>query len=191
MMTHVNFLDPVVLTSENLPLDSLLHNSVYYPASGYDGDMIRLFNKILKDKGVRSFVYCGTHEEPGMAGTVIPLADARGGVKVVCMEINGQPLKMAIDTGAPLSYVDRMVTDDLEPIGEKADFHPKAGRYTTPVFKLEAEICGKKFTGAYGNLPTMMGLSLKLGGLDGVVGYDFFKSFKVLFDFRNSLVVSA
>ena len=58
MMTHVNFLDPVVLTSENLPLDSLLHNSVYYPASGYDGDMIRLFNKILKDKGVRSFVYC-------------------------------------------------------------------------------------------------------------------------------------
>ena len=42
MMTHVNFLDPVVLTSENLPLDSLLHNSVYYPASGYDGDMIRL-----------------------------------------------------------------------------------------------------------------------------------------------------
>ena len=58
MMTHVNFLDPVVLTSENLPLDSLLHNSVYCPASGYDGDMIRLFNKILKDKGVRSFVYC-------------------------------------------------------------------------------------------------------------------------------------
>ena len=132
-----------------------------------------------------------TDEEAGMEGTTVPLVNVLGGVKAVCMEINGQPLKMAIDTGAPLSYVDRMVTDDFESIGEKEDFHPMAGRYTTPIFKIEAEFCGKKFTGTYGNLPTMMGLSLKLGGLDGVVGYDFFKSFKVLFDFRNSVVVLA
>ena len=58
MKTHVDFLDPVALTTGNLPLDSLLDNSVYYPASGYDGDLIRLFNKILTEKGVRSFVYC-------------------------------------------------------------------------------------------------------------------------------------
>ena len=132
-----------------------------------------------------------TDEEAGMEGTTVPLVNVMGGVKAICLEINGQPLKMAIDTGAPLSYVDRMVTDDFESIGEKEDFHPMAGRYTTPIFKLEAEFCGKRFTGTYGNLPTMMGLSLKLGGLDGVVGYDFFKSFKVLFDFRNSVVVLA
>ena len=132
-----------------------------------------------------------TDEEAGMEGTTVPLVNVLGGVKAVCMEINGQPLKMAIDTGAPLSYVDRIVTDDFESIGEKEDFHPMAGRYTTPIFKLEAEFCGKRFTGTYGNLPTMMGLSLKFGGLDGVVGYDFFKSFKVLFDFRNSVVVLA
>ena len=58
MKTHVDFLDPVALTTGNLPLDSLLDNSVYYPASGYDVDLIRLFNKILTEKGVRSFVYC-------------------------------------------------------------------------------------------------------------------------------------
>ena len=132
-----------------------------------------------------------TEEEAGMEGTTVPLVNVMGGVKAICLEINGQPLKMAIDTGAPLSYVDRIVTDDFESIGEKEDFHPMAGRYTTPIFKLEAEFCGKRFTGTYGNLPTMMGLSLKLGGLDGVVGYDFFKSFKVLFDFRNSVVVLA
>ena len=132
-----------------------------------------------------------TDEEAGMEGTTVPLVNVMGGVKAICLEINGQPLKMAIDTGAPLSYVDRIVTDDFESIGEKEDFHPMAGRYTTPIFKLEAEFCGKRFTSTYGNLPTMMGLSLKLGGLDGVVGYDFFKSFKVIFDFRNSVVVLA
>ena len=51
MKTHVDFLDPISLTSGKLPLDSLLDNSVYYPASGYDGDLIRLFNKILTEKG--------------------------------------------------------------------------------------------------------------------------------------------
>lgn len=129
-----------------------------------------------------------TEEETGMEGTVYPIADITG-VKALSMEINGQPLMMAIDTGAPLSYVDRMITDDFEPIGEKQDFHPMTGRFTTPVFKLEAEFGGKRFTGTYGNLPTLMGMSLKLGGLDGVVGYDFFKSFKVMFDFRNGLLV--
>ena len=58
MKTHVDFLDPISLTSGKLPLDSLLDNSVYYPASGYDVDLIRLFNKILTEKGVNSFVYC-------------------------------------------------------------------------------------------------------------------------------------
>ena len=130
-----------------------------------------------------------TDEEAGMEGTIVPLVNVMGGVKAICLEINDQPLKMAIDTGASLSYVDRMVTDDFEAIGEKEDFHHMAGRYTTPIFKLEAEFCGKRFSGTYGNLPTMMGLSLKLGGLDGVVGYDFFKSFKVMFDFRDSLMV--
>ena len=132
-----------------------------------------------------------TDEESGLEGTTIPLVNVMGGVKAVTMQINGQQLKVAIDTGAPLSYVDTMVTDGLEPVGEKEDFHPMAGRYTTPVFQLEAVLGGKRFTGSYGNLPAMMGMSLQLMGLDGVVGYDFFRSFKIQFDFRNSSLVIA
>ena len=65
MNAHVDFLDPVVLITGNLPLDSLLENSAYYPACRYDGDLIRLFNKILRDKGIRSFIYCdyGANED--------------------------------------------------------------------------------------------------------------------------------
>lgn len=132
-----------------------------------------------------------TDEESGLEGTTLPLVNVMGGVKAVTMQINGQQLKVAIDTGAPLSYVDTMVTDGLELVGEKEDFHPMAGRYTTPVFQLEAVLGGKRFTGSYGNLPAMMGMSLQLMGLDGVVGYDFFRSFKIQFDFRNSSLVIA
>lgn len=129
-----------------------------------------------------------TEEEPGLEGTSYPLIDVMGS-KAVRMNINGQPLTMVIDTGAPLSYVDTAVTENLESVGEKEDFHPIAGRYTTRIYKLEAEIDDKKFTGMYGNLPTMMGMSLRLGGLDGVVGYDFFQSFRVMLDFKNDSAV--
>ena len=97
--------------------------------------------------------------------------------------MNGQTLKMAVDTGAPVSYVDNSVTEGLEPCGEKEDFHPIAGRYVTKVYELEGVVGGKAFRGVYGNLPMMLGLPLKLVGIKGVVGYDFFKSFKIEFDF--------
>jgi hypothetical protein len=32
-------------------------------------------------------------------------------------------------------------------------------------------------------------MSLKLGGIDGVVGYDFFQSFKVMLDFKNDSAI--
>lgn len=129
-----------------------------------------------------------TDEESGLEGTTLPLVNVMGGVKAVTMQINGQQLKLAIDTGAPLSYVDAAVTENLEPVGEKEDFHPIVGRYTTRIYELEAEIDDKKFTGTYGNLPEKMRMSLKLGGLGGVIGYDFFQSFRVMFDFKKDSV---
>lgn len=112
-------------------------------------------------------------DEPAMEGDLLPLGDV-GGAKVVDVEMNGQTLKMAVDNS---------VTEGLESCGEKEDFHPIAGRYVTKVYELEGIVGGKAFKGVYGNLPMMLGLPLKLVGIKGVVGYDFFKSFKIEFDF--------
>jgi hypothetical protein len=96
---------------------------------------------------------------------------------------------MALDSGAPVSYLDDSITRGMQPVGEKEDFHPMAGRYVTPVYELEAEVGGKTFSATFGNLPTVMALQLKLLGVDGVIGYDFFKSFKVMIDVAGSKVV--
>jgi hypothetical protein len=106
-------------------------------------------------------------------------------------EMNGRSLKMAVDTGAPLSYVDNFVTDRLEPCGEKEDFHPIAGRYVTKVYELEGTVGGKPFNGLYGNLPMKLGLPLNMFGINGVIGYDFFKSFRVMLDFRSGRAIIA
>lgn len=128
--------------------------------------------------------------EPGVEGDVLPLEDI-GGIKVVNVELGGQSLKMAVDTGAPLSYVDNFVTDGLDACGEKEDFNPIVGRYVTQTYELEGKIGGKEFKGMYGNLPVMLGLPLKMVGINGVIGYDFFRSFKIEFDFAAGTMTIA
>ena len=96
-----------------------------------------------------------------------------------------------VDTGAPLSYISESVTSDMQPVGEKEDFHPMAGRYTTSVYEAESEVAGRAFTVSYGNLPALLALPLQVGSIDGVIGYDFFKSFKVMFDFRSGVATIA
>lgn len=129
-------------------------------------------------------------DEAGIEGTEIPLLNLMGAVGVK-VGIAGQEYVMAVDTGAPLSYISESVTSDMQPVGEKEDFHPMAGRYTTPVYEAESEVAGRTFTVSYGNLPALLALPLQVGSIDGVIGYDFFKSFKVMFDFRSGVATIA
>ena len=129
-----------------------------------------------------------THDEAGLEGVEMALPSLMGMI-LVNMQIAGRQCLMALDTGAPVSYLDDSITRGMQPVGEKEDFHPMAGRYVTPVYELEAEVGGKTFSATFGNLPTVMALQLKLLGVDGVIGYDFFKSFKVMIDVAGSKVV--
>jgi hypothetical protein len=129
-------------------------------------------------------------DEAGMEGTEIPLLNLMGAVGVK-VGVAGQEYVMAVDTGAPLSYISESVTSDMQPVGEKEDFHPMAGRYTTPVYEAVSEVVGRTFTVSYGNLPALLALPLQVGSIDGVIGYDFFKSFKVMFDFRSGVATIA
>lgn len=129
-------------------------------------------------------------DEAGMEGTEITLLNLMGAVGVK-VGVAGQEYVMAVDTGAPLSYISESVTSDMQPVGEKEDFHPMAGRYTTPVYEAVSEVVGRTFTVSYGNLPALLALPLQVGSIDGVIGYDFFKSFRVMLDFRSGIAIIA
>ena len=145
--------------------------------------------KVLFDYENRHLTFLSP-DEAGMEGTEIPLLNLMGAVGVQ-VGVAGQEYVMAVDTGAPLSYISESVTSDMQPVGEKEDFHPMAGRYTTPVYEAESEVAGRTFTVSYGNLPALLALPLQVGSIDGVIGYDFFKSFKVMFDFRSGVATIA
>ena len=70
---RLNGLTPETIAHGNFPVRELLYNSVYYPASAFDGGVIRDCNVNRKDWEVLSFVYCDywkTEEE--LHFTVMP-----------------------------------------------------------------------------------------------------------------------
>lgn len=54
----LNELTPETIANGSFPVRELLYNSVYYPASAFDGGVIRDCNVNRKDWKVLSFVYC-------------------------------------------------------------------------------------------------------------------------------------
>ena len=111
------------------------------------------------------------------------------GVPKVRMSLLGNEDDFFLDTGAKISYVASETTEGLTPDETDTDFYLGYGDFETPIFNLETTIAGKSFRVRYGNLPfllerTLMGLS----NTKGVIGYDFFNSFKVLIDYRTNML---
>lgn len=122
---------------------------------------------------------------------------SQGGVKLPMEQCNGfftvnltvkeTPVKMIFDTGARISYINSELTQNMEPICERDDFSPLINaRFKTPIFPFNAEACGKQFNAEFGNLPAQLASLLEQYGVDGFIGYDLFKAFKVAIDFENS-----
>lgn len=55
---NLDNLTPEIIANGPVPLDELLRDSVFYPASRTDGTPIALCNTVWRDLGVNSFVYC-------------------------------------------------------------------------------------------------------------------------------------
>lgn len=66
-------LTPDAIANGPFPLREILDNSVYYPASSFDGGLIRDCNVNRKEWGVLSFIYCDYYEsEESLSLTPMP-----------------------------------------------------------------------------------------------------------------------
>lgn len=114
----------------------------------------------------------------------------RGAMGMVCLELNvkGQEVKLALDTGAKISYIDKSLTRGEKAVGEEDDFYPMIGHFKSPVYVMEAKVGNQTFPVNFGTLPTMLAMSLKLMDIEGAIGFDLFNAYKVVMDFKNNLM---
>lgn len=110
------------------------------------------------------------------------------GIPIIKMTVDNQELKFFLDTGAKLSYLSDSLTRNYESIGTDEDFYPGVGIFQTECFEIPTVFGDNKFVVKYGNLPTLLQITLMLGGTDGIIGFDFFNNFKVVLDLKNNRI---
>jgi hypothetical protein len=118
-------------------------------------------------------------------GTQIDISNFMG-IPIIEMTVDNKRLKFFLDTGSKLSYLSDSLTRNYESIGTDEDFYPGIGKFETPCFEIPTNFGENNFTVKYGNLPTLLQMTLMLGGTDGIIGFDFFNNFKVVLDLGNN-----
>ena len=105
------------------------------------------------------------------------------GCSGLVLNVGGREARVFLDTGAPISYLSHSFTDGEKSWGKKEDFSPfsSAGRFETDIYYLDTVFAGEQFRMQVGNLPSDMGMMLKVFGVDGVVGLEILKRTSVIF----------
>lgn len=124
-------------------------------------------------------------QEIDIKGTQVDISNFMG-IPIIKMTVDNQELKFFLDTGAKLSYLSDSLTSKYESVGTDEDFYPGVGKFQTECFEIPTVFGDTEFIVKYGNLPTLLQMTLMLGGTDGIIGFDFFNNFKVVLDLKNN-----
>jgi hypothetical protein len=101
------------------------------------------------------------------------------GLPVVNAKVDTHDLKFYLDTGARLSYLHSDFTRMYKAVRIEEDFYPGLGKFETPVFSMETEVCNEKFETKFGHLPKNLETMFLSGGIKGILGFDFFNNYGV------------
>lgn len=152
-------------------------------------DILKCFN-VLIDYAESAITL--SDEALNLPGAIELPFDMSFGVPKVNMTLQDIERRFFLDTGAKISYVSSQMTQSLESVETVSDFYMGFGNFDTPIYNMEASVVGQSFNVRVGNLPPILeGTLIGLSGTAGVIGYDFFNRFKVLFDYTNCKILLA
>jgi hypothetical protein len=93
-----------------------------------------------------------------------------------------------LDSGAPLSYVPRDELADMKPYRVADDFHPSAGEYRTPVYRVPVVIAGRALELDAGILPPELKEAF---GDVWIIGGDYFAGRVITLDYPSGRILDA
>lgn len=160
---------------------------------GYDIDVLMGMNIVenynIQTDYKKKEITFSTDTIPFEPNCTVPIL--RGSMGEVCIElmVKGKCVRLALDTGAKISYIDEAFTKDETLVETMDDFNPLIGKFCTPIYTVTASIGNQSFSVKFGNLPPVMAMPLRMMGLYGAIGFDLFNDFKVLMDFKNGVIL--
>lgn len=111
------------------------------------------------------------------------------GIPIINFVFNGNHYRAFLDTGAALSYIKSSLVSGLISNGNKSDFYPGFGQFTTNTYLATIQVSNKSLNVVFGNLPSILETTLLMAGVDGIIGFDFFNSFEVLMNYIDEKII--
>ena len=111
------------------------------------------------------------------------------GIPIVTACISGHEFQMFLDTGAQISYLQDEILETFPKSGSLTDFYPGFGTFETETYSAKVTLGNVQFSLRCGTLPQLLGMTLMMGGTQGILGNDIFRDRKVGYFPRRGLLV--
>lgn len=108
------------------------------------------------------------------------------GQLILDVKIAGVDMKMILDTGAKLSFLNSSLLEGQKSFGKKDAFYPGAGSFTTEIFNMPIQLKEKVMAIPVGKLPDTIMTDLALRQCYGILGADIFKYFSIQFCLKKN-----
>ena len=109
---------------------------------------------------------------------------------IVQISVDGKICNMLLDTGACTSYLKEPIVSSGKSTGEIDDFYiGESQSFKVKLFEHCVETGGQSIPMNFAAPTNSINSALSQLHVDGIIGYEFFRNFKVLFDFQNQRLI--
>lgn len=144
-----------------------LSQFVGVPCAGLLGaDVLGRFDYLLDTKGGMLTV---STTELSLSGQAVRLNEFMG-IPIVTARIGSRDYRMFFDTGAQISYFQDDSLAEFPFAGRVTDFYPGVGQFQTDTHDVPVSLGGVAFTLRCGTLPGLLGMTLMIANVNGIVG---------------------
>jgi len=150
-------------------------------------DVLKDYNLLLNDRAqVASFSKGGFMRTFSIR---LPLTEYLMKVPAVTVPVEGQPMRLALDTGARFSFLAKNFLKGHQEVGEEHDFYPGYGEFDTPVYSISMMLDGNEYMSKCGILPAGLEMALKATGIDGLLGMDLLDKYVMQLGLRDGVLM--
>lgn len=121
-------------------------------------------------------------------GPHVPL-DFFMNIPILPLYVDRANLRVFLDTGAKISYLNPDITSNHNHLGRTSDFYPGFGQFYTDIYEVPVMLAYHTFTVIAGHLPTRLQNTLMMANTQGILGNDIFKYFNVCFNFQVKKII--
>jgi hypothetical protein len=146
---------------------ALLSEAVGIECRGLLGaDILGTFDQIIDLPNARLTL---AEEDLEHRGHLIRLDDFMG-IPIISATVADEPFRMFFDTGAQISYLQDDVIESFPASGAMDDFYPGFGQFVTETHLARFVIGGETQALRCGRLPGLLGMSLMMADVQGILG---------------------